>query len=213
MKHNNNITKPSKEALECKNEILHEPEKATEGKSSKRAEVDFKAFKEFWNSRHDETKSAMRRLTLMSDNRKSMIRARLRQVGGDERVLYEVIDKAMASDFMNGQNGKNWVANFDWVFGSGGNFAKVLDGNYDNEQPRKEAGTQQVQQTKSLGEQYAQLIVDAENRKRNADQELTARILGMIDLVNKNPRSACRKALEGYLNDGTIERLGIDWKP
>ena len=69
------------------------------------ANIDFSAIKEYWNSKHDQSGSAMRRLTLMSDQRKSNVRARIREYGGDVQKVYKAIDKAMESDFMNGKNG------------------------------------------------------------------------------------------------------------
>ena len=39
------------------------------------------------------------------------------------------------------------------------------------------------------------------------------RIYGMIDVLKKNPQSFCRKQLEIYQANGTLERLGIQWNP
>lgn len=39
------------------------------------------------------------------------------------------------------------------------------------------------------------------------------RIYGMIDVLKKNPQSLCRKQLEIYRDNGTLERLGIQWNP
>ncbi|MBQ2811000.1 MAG: hypothetical protein IJF12_02400 [Alphaproteobacteria bacterium] len=69
------------------------------------------------------------RLTVLSDKRKKAIKARLNTYSVEQ--LKEVFIKAEASDFLKGKNNRNWSANFDWLIADG-NFAKVLDGNYDN---------------------------------------------------------------------------------
>ena len=50
--------------------------------------------------------------------------------------IKKVFKKAEASDFLKGSKG--FKANFDWLM-KDGNFAKVLDGNYDNKQATKSA--------------------------------------------------------------------------
>ena len=43
------------------------------------------------------------------------------------------------------------------------------------------------------------------------DNVFKTRIMGMIELLQKNPHSLCRKQLEIYRDNGTLERLGIQW--
>lgn len=50
--------------------------------------------------------------------------------------IKEVFEKAEASDFLKGKNNRDWQANFDWLM-KDSNFAKVLDGNYDNKRECK----------------------------------------------------------------------------
>lgn len=45
------------------------------------------------------------------------------------------------------------------------------------------------------------------------DNKLRKRIYGMIEVLQKNPQSFCRKQLEIYRDNGTMERLGIQWNP
>lgn len=51
----------------------------------------------------------------------------------------------------------------------------------------------------------------AEQNVTNSDKDnvLKTRIMGMIELLQKNPQSFCRKQLEIYHDNGTLERLGI----
>lgn len=62
------------------------------------------------------------------------------------------------------------------------------------------------------------LLIDktrAERNVNNADKDniFKKRITGMIELLKKNPQSLCRKQLEIYRDNGTLERLGIQWNP
>lgn len=74
------------------------------------------------------------RITTLSDTRKKSIKARLTTYSVDQ--FKELFTKAEASDFLKGKNQKNWQANFDWLI-KDSNFAKVLDGNYDNKNASK----------------------------------------------------------------------------
>lgn len=76
------------------------------------------------------------------------------------------------------------------------------------------------QQPAAVNEQpseISQLIVKtkAEQNVTNADKDIIfkTRITGMIELLQKNPQSLCRKQLEIYRDNGTLERLGIQWNP
>ena len=69
------------------------------------------------------------RLRALSDARKKAVKARLKVYELDDfKALFE---KAEASNFLKGGNGRNWSATFDWLI-KDSNMAKVLDGNYDN---------------------------------------------------------------------------------
>lgn len=185
------------------------------------AKIDFAAIKEYWNTKHDQSGSAMRRLTLMSDQRKSNVRARIREYGGDVQKVYKAIDKAMASDFMNGKNGKGWVASFDWMM-CPSNFPKVLEGNYDNEQP---AGSQQPQaaaksqdpsatERPSIGERYEQAKHQQPSSQQSRDDKFRWVIQQNLEDLKKNPRNKPAKdSLERFYEQGVLQRLGINWKP
>lgn len=209
---NNNI--PSKEGLSISENPKVDPARRC-------AKIDFAAIKEYWNTKHDQSGSAMRRLTLMSDQRKSNVRARIREYGGDVQKVYKAIDKAMESNFMNGKNGKGWVASFDWMM-CPSNFPKVLEGNYDNEQP---AGSQQPQaaakaqdpaatERPSIGERYEQAKHQQPASQQSRDDKLRWVIQQNLDDLKKNPRNKPSKdSLSRFYEQGVLQRLGIDWKP
>uniref|UniRef100_UPI0040262780 DUF6291 domain-containing protein n=1 Tax=Prevotella sp. TaxID=59823 RepID=UPI0040262780 len=209
----NNI--PSKEGLSISENPKVDPAKRC-------AKIDFAAIKEYWNTKHDQSGSVMRRLTLMSDQRKCNVRSRIREYGGDVQMVYKAIDKAMASDFMNGKNGKGWVASFDWMM-CPSNFPKVLEGNYDNEQP---AGSQQPQSAAakaqdpaatarpSIGERYEQAKHQQPRSQQSQDDKFVWVIQQNLDDLKKNPRNKPAKdSLARFYEQGVLQRLGIDWKP
>ena len=207
--------KPSKEGIESASVKTEAP---GGGKGSKSQKIDYAAVKEYWNRKHDETKSAMPPITLMTENRKVMVKARLRQCKGDVKTLYRAIDIAMASDFMNGNNKRGWVGKFDWIFGNEQNFAKVLEGNFNNE---PQAASQQPQAQDpaatarpSIGELYEQAKHQQPASQQSQDDKFRWVIQQNLDDLKKNPRNKPAKdSLERFYEQGVLQRLGIDWKP
>lgn len=78
---------------------------------------------------YNDTCVSLPRVTSLSEARRKAIRARLKTYSLDD--LKRVFEKAEASNFLKGANGRNWNATFDWLL-KDSNIAKVLDGNYDN---------------------------------------------------------------------------------
>lgn len=217
------ILEPSKEAsmqsFSEKNVCAEEePQKSSE-KKSKKGEIDYAAIKDYWNEQHDKTNSAMRRLTLMTDNRKEAIRGRLKDCKGDISKIYLAIDKAMASDYLNA--GHSW-ASYDWVM-TRKYFPKVLEGNYDNtnpaasQQPQSAAARAQdpaATERLSIGERYEL----AKHRQPASQQSKDNKFLWVIQQnladLKKNPRNKPAKdSLARFYEEGVLQRLGIDWKP
>lgn len=210
-----NILEPSKEGIQSASVKTEAP---GGGKGSKSQKIDYAAVKEYWNRKHDETKSAMPPITLMTENRKVMVKARLRQCKGDVKTLYRAIDIAMASDFMNGNNKRGWVGKFDWIFGNEQNFAKVLEGNFNNEPP---AAIQQPQPQDpaatarpSIGELYEQAKHQQPASQQSQDSKFRWVIQQNLADLKKNPNNKPAKdSLTRYYEKGVLQRLGIDWKP
>ena len=74
------------------------------------------------------------RIKSMSEARKKAVKARLNNYSLED--VKEMFKKANESDFLTGMNDKNWIANFDWLM-KDTNFAKVMDGNYENRNPKQ----------------------------------------------------------------------------
>ena len=215
------ILEPSKEAsmqsFSGKNVCAaSEPQKSSEKKKSKKGEIDYAAIKDYWNEQHDKTNSAMRRLTLMTDNRKEAIRGRLKDCKGDISKIYLAIDKAMASSYLNA--GHSW-ASYDWVM-TRKYFPKVLEGNYDNSQPagNKPAGQQPQDPAAtarpSIGELYEQAKHQQPASQQSQDDKFRWVIQQNLADLKKNPHNKPAKdSLTRYYERGVLQRLGIDWKP
>lgn len=203
----NNI--PSKEGLSISENPKVDPARRC-------ANIDYAAIKEYWNTKHDQSGSVMRRLTLMSDQRKGNVRSRIREYGGDVQKVYKAIDKAMASDFMNGKNGKGWVASFDWMM-CPSNFPKVLEGNYDNEQAAANAQDPSATERPSIGERYEQAKhhqPSSQQSQHSQDEKFRWVIQQNLADLKKNPHNKPAKdSLTRYYERGVLQRLGIDWKP
>lgn len=95
-----------------------------------------------------------------SEARKKAINARLKTYSlNDFKTLFE---KAEASDFLKGGNGRNWSANFDWLIRDS-NMAKVLDGNYDNKAVgRNQAPNKTAQQLDDFYDMAARWAAEGE---------------------------------------------------
>lgn len=79
-------------------------------------------------------------------------------------------------------------------------------------------GTPPPVSTNESASEISQLIaktkVEQEQNTEDAkNHALRQRIYGMIQVLHKNPQSFCRKQLEIYRDNGTLERLGIQWNP
>lgn len=214
------ILEPSKEGILSASVKTEAP---AGGKVSKSQKIDYAGIKEYWNRKHYETKSVMPPITLMTENRKVMVKARLRQCKGDVKTLYRAIDIAMASDFMNGNNKKGWVSKFDWIFGNEQNFAKVLEGNFNNTEP---AASQQPQSAEaraqdpaaterlSIGERYELAKHRQPASQQDQDNKFRWVIQQNLADLKKNPRNKPAKdSLARFYEKGVLQRLGIDWKP
>lgn len=69
------------------------------------------------------------RINSLSDRREQDIKERLEKYSLDQ--FKEMFLKAESSSYLKGKNARKWKATFDWLI-EDENFAKVLDGNYDD---------------------------------------------------------------------------------
>lgn len=64
-----------------------------------------------------------------------------------------------------------------------------------------------------ISQLIAKTKVEQQTTEEDKNHAFRQRIHGMIDVLKKNPQSFCRKQLEIYQANGTLERLGIQWNP
>lgn len=118
--YNNNYSLRSSNELLCGTSQSHEER------------IDYRNLVSFFN---DTTKGVFGNIRYpLSDKRKGMINARIKEHG--KKAFVEMIRKAYESNFLKGQNSRNFTATFDWLI-KPTNFEKVISGNYDN----KNSGT------------------------------------------------------------------------
>lgn len=123
---------------ECNTEKRERREEREKEKSRDR--VDYELVARMYN----DTCVSFPRLTTLSDARKKAIKARLNKYTLED--LQRVFNLAEASDFLKGNNARNWSATFDWLM-KDTNIAKVLDGNYNNKcTQRSNAGSSVAQE-------------------------------------------------------------------
>ena len=155
---------------------------------------------ELWNSTAEEKHLSVRRVTMMTKNRQSLVRRRLKDCGGDAERLKRIISDFVVCPFANGDNREQWVANLEWTL-SDKNFINVSEGVY-SQTPQARAAPPGIDLTAAI----------AESKAAPQKQDERERILGMIHVVRRNPKGFTRKALEEYRANGTLARLGIVWE-
>lgn len=127
---NNKKEEESKEVSNTPNVVLDTKKAAkavseTSDPASAR-QIDFQRIFDYFNERMGG--KAIKPISRLTERRKAFIRARCSEYG--IQSVFDVIDKAAKSLFLNGNNNRGWTADFDWLFRPN-NFPKVLEGNYD----------------------------------------------------------------------------------
>lgn len=143
--------------------------------------VDYQLIADMYN----ETCASFPRIRSLSDRRKKAIKARLNTYTVEDfKLLFE---KAEASDFLKGKNGRDWSATFDWLI-QDANMAKTLEGNYDNKQTgngRKEMVPKWMQskdtqpsdeRIRKSGDWLDGFLAEQEAKERQVDPALAARV-------------------------------------
>lgn len=122
--------KKSKEDIESS---LRSDSPSSDGQTTdKKEEINFLAFMDFFNRTMQENKAIIATITDMTKKRREAVAARARKYGKES--LEKVVVYAAKSAFLNGENEKSWVADFNWLF-KPNNYVKVLEGNYNHDLP------------------------------------------------------------------------------
>lgn len=89
--------------------------------------IDFEKFVQFFNEEIDANNSTIPHIKAITEKRKKMIQARIREHG--KNSLAEVVRLMASSDYLNGKNDRGWVADIDWML-KPNNYIKIIEGNY-----------------------------------------------------------------------------------
>lgn len=118
----------------------------------KREKIDYQKIADMYN----DVCTSFPRVTKLSESRKKAIRARMRQYSIDDfRRLFEM---AEGSSFLKGGGSRDWQANFDWLM-KDANFAKVLDGNYQDRQKDGDGvGQEESEDRRSASDRYREYL-------------------------------------------------------
>ena len=126
-------------------------------------------------------------------------------------MVYRAIDNAMKSDVLNGRKGSGWVANFDWMMKQD-NFANVLEGVYNDENKKPQTSNGKSCNTDpSLDEAIKEAVEAKEETPEDKQRKLA---LSYIERVEREPNNGRLNGLLRMMQkNGTLEKLGIEWKP
>lgn len=86
--------------------------------------IDFAGMMNYFNSTFN---GKLQTIKSIDEKRKKAIKARVAQYG--KEAVMEVFQNVLHSEFLLGNNDRNWRVDFDWIF-KPTNFTKILEGNY-----------------------------------------------------------------------------------
>lgn len=131
-------------------------------KSGKETELRFADVVSIWNT----TVTHLPKLVKLSEERKAKVRVRWEEwssIGDPMEIYRQICDRAQQSNFLRGDNNRGWVANFDWLISNGKNWLKILEGNYDNQQPSAPKG----EIKKNVNDVWQQIISQQQEASRS----------------------------------------------
>lgn len=85
---------------------------------------------ESWNNLPD----SINKIRTISGTRRDKVKTRMKNLNLTEEDILKAIEKIKESNFLQGQNDRNWTIKFDWLFKNDTNIMKLLEGNYDNKE-------------------------------------------------------------------------------
>lgn len=78
----------------------------------------------------------------ITDKRKTKVKARMNSMSITFNDVIQAVNNIKLSKFLQGENRKNWIIDFDWLFDNDTNFTKVWEGKYTDKEG-KNGGTKQ----------------------------------------------------------------------
>ena len=165
-------------------------------KAFKSNKFDATRFVEFFNSEMERAKALIPRIQSVSEKRKTMVLARIREYGKESLVT--VVQKAAASNFLNGRNQRAFIASFDWLI-KPTNYPKVLEGNYDNVTPNGKPAA-----TEPIGE----LIQNVGKERQQREKENEQRIRSLYEAAQQGDERA-KTIIEEMRKNGVLKQYGL----
>lgn len=107
------------------NTLSSSNEEGKEEENTQQERINYTLIKKTFN----ETCINMPKIRGLSEKRKQTIKARIKKTSLED--MLEMFKKASESDWLNGKNPYNWVADFDWLLKEN-NYLSILEGKHDN---------------------------------------------------------------------------------
>lgn len=150
-----NISKTYDKHMDNEDEIedVNEIEVKDETVIENKLKIDYQKIVDIFNS----FRNQMPEVKKITPSRKTAIRLRIKEYGLNG--LGEMFQKASNSSFLNGENDRGWIADFDWLM-QPRNFIKVYEDNYKNKKNGKSntVGQSRVQFSESFLRKVADKI-------------------------------------------------------
>lgn len=89
-------------------------------------ELNYQGIIEHWNSIFNDTKISL--IKTITGSRLEKLKTRLKEKEFDFKQICEEI---AISNFLNGENDRNWTPDFDWIVKNSTNYIKILEKKYD----------------------------------------------------------------------------------
>ena len=119
--------------------------------------IDFVNLMEYFNSTFSGKLQAIKSI---DDKRKKAIKARAAQYG--KQAIFDVFQIVLKSEFLLGNNDRNWRCDFDWIF-KASKFTNILEGNYNGK--RTDTAATKRESVRSLKDLAGAILQGAEPEK------------------------------------------------
>ncbi|AQT68054.1 hypothetical protein STSP2_01209 [Anaerohalosphaera lusitana] len=130
-------------------------------------------FMDYWNA-----KDNLPRIRAFSDQRRSKFKARMAE-GLFAENWQELIDMVSGSSFLTGKNDRNWRADIDWLLKNSTNYAKVLEGKYNNRNAQTKPSDSKDKNIPFTPEQEAEFLAKHTRKISEAEADKLFREIGL----------------------------------
>ena len=215
---------PIKENKQRKQKAHPQIEKKEKEKKSANAETQFSEVLRLFNRIFLGTQ--VKPISKMTPDRKQLVAKFISDYSFED--IEPMLRKALDSDLLSGRKDGGCYISFNWLFNPK-NYEPLMEGTFDNptvaastEKEKKPTKPQQKKAANpaisdsrpSLGERYQQAQQSQKSAEAYKDRVVRSVIMGNLDDLKKNPKNKqALQSLERFYQDGTIQRLGIDWIP